>query len=170
MPVVFLIAPVFIHLAMPEAYLAAAVFVPWLVGITVLNELSALCNVGCYARNNSTLVLAINSAAAVVAVAGYVLFIPSYGIAGALGATIAGQVLRLALFVVLGRREAPIEYPFLHGTVLLLVGLVVVSAAPAPGALIINAAWILASAAVLIGAAFGLRLIDIGKVMRLVSA
>ena len=109
---VSLAAPLFIHLAMPPEYLAAARYIPWLVGICVLNELAALCSVGCYARNNSSLVLAVNGAAAVVAVAGYLLLIPSYGIEGAIAATILAHFLRIGLFIWLGHKSAPIAYPF----------------------------------------------------------
>lgn len=167
---VSLVAPPFIHLAMPPEYLAAAAYVPWLVAICVLNELAGLSNVGCYAKQNSSMVLGVNGAAAVVALGGYLLLIPEYGIMGAVGATIFAHVLRIGLFVALGRKEAPIAFPFVQAALLGTVGALLVLYAPEPAQIAWNIAWTAGATLVLIGLAGAVRLIPMNEARRLVAA
>ena len=65
--------------------------------------------------------LLINSVCAIVALTGYWLFVPDFGIVGAIAATIAAQALRLVLFVTIGHHAAPIPYPFLRTGILAMM-------------------------------------------------
>ena len=77
-----------------------------------LNELCSLVNVGAYAGRHGYRVLGVNSAGAAVALAGYVALTHPFGVWGAIAATIAGHGARLALYLRLGRVDAPIRYPW----------------------------------------------------------
>ena len=119
--IINLIGPLFIHWTMPAEYMAATLYLPWLIGIAVLHESNTLLNVGVYRKKHTFLVLLINGSCAMVALVGYWLFVPDYGIVGAIGATIAAQALRLVLFVTIGHHAAPIPYPFLRTGILALM-------------------------------------------------
>ena len=72
----------------------------------------SLVNVGVYAARTGMGVFAVNCAGAAVALIGYILLVPDHGVMGAIEATVAGQGTRLILFLVAGRRVAPIVYPW----------------------------------------------------------
>ncbi|GLI94928.1 lipopolysaccharide biosynthesis protein [Methylocystis echinoides] len=103
-------APIFVSAFLPPAFRGALPYLPWLALIASLNELCSLTNVGAYASRHSFGVLTINSLGAVIALVGYLLFVPSFGVYGAIAATITGQSVRMGLFVHFGRRVAPIPY------------------------------------------------------------
>ena len=119
--IISLIGPLFIHWTMPADYMQATLYLPWLIGIAVLHESNTLLNVGVYRKKHAFLVLLINSSCAAVALTGYWLLVPGYGIVGAIAATIAAQALRLVLFVTIGHHAAPIPYPFLRTGVLAIM-------------------------------------------------
>ena len=119
--IISLIGPLFIHWTMPAEYMQATLYLPWLIGIAVLHESNTLLNVGVYRKKHAFLVLLINGTCAAVALTGYWLFVPDYGIVGAIAATIAAQALRLVLFVTVGHHAAPIPYPFLRTGVLAIM-------------------------------------------------
>ena len=125
-----LAGPLFIHWTMPAEYVQASLYLPWLIGITVLNESNSLLNVGVYRKNHGFLVLLINGIAAAVALAGYWLTIPDYGIVGAIVVTILAQSIRLVLFVIIGQHSAPIPYPFLRTGMLAVFATFIIWVAP----------------------------------------
>lgn len=97
--------PVLIDVLTPAAYHPAAAMVPWLCGAIALQSLGSLVNVGCYAGKTGTMPMAVNLMAAVVAMVGYGLLIPQYGVNGAIAATVAAQAARFGLFLVLSQRR-----------------------------------------------------------------
>jgi O-antigen/teichoic acid export membrane protein len=103
-------APLFIEALLPPAFKGALPFLPWLALIAALNELCSLTNVGAYASRHSFGVLTINGLGALVALIGYFLLVPHFGVYGAILATVAGQTTRLGLYLAFGRRVAPIPY------------------------------------------------------------
>lgn len=142
---VALAGPALIARLLPAGYAAAGDYVAWLVLIVVMNEACSLLNVGSYVGRSGAAPLVVNAAGAVVALIGYILFVPRYGVEGAIGATIAGHAVRLVLFVAYGRKRAPAPYRY---------GLICIMAAIATGA-VINAPPhddILATVALMIGA------------------
>lgn len=96
--------PLLITALTPPAYHLAAAYVPWLAGALALQSLGSLVNVGCYAGRTTMMPLAINGTAAAVALAGYLLLIPAYGVAGAIAATVLAQLVRFSLFLILSQR------------------------------------------------------------------
>lgn len=142
---VCLAGPVFIDLLLPPSYAGAIAYLPWIVGLTVLNESCSLLNVGCYRSRHGFLVLAVNACGAAVAVAGYALSAEAHGIAGIIGSTIAGQLVRLGLFVTLGQTKAPIPYPVLRVAILMLAVSVAVWFAPDVIATPARVAWSIAA-------------------------
>ena len=143
-------APPVIRLLTPEGYHAAAAMAPWVAVALCLQQASSLVNVGCYAGRTGAVPLAVNVAAATVAVLGYLLLIPEVGVAGAIAATILAQGTRLGLFWFLSRRRAPVP----HRAGALLGTAALVGAAgwlpwgiPGPAGLAAGCAGLLAAAA-----------------------
>jgi O-antigen/teichoic acid export membrane protein len=69
-----------------------------------------MANVGCYARNTGSQALAVNLAAAGVALAGYAVLIPRMGVEGAIVATVMSQGVRFVIFAMLSQRSAPLDW------------------------------------------------------------
>ncbi|MFP1633361.1 lipopolysaccharide biosynthesis protein [Zhengella sp. ZM62] len=118
---IHLAMPAFVRLALPQAYAASLQWLPWLIAAIVLNELVSLSNAGAYLGGNTFRVLAVNAAAAILAIALYALLIPQHGLAGAIAATLAAHLLRLASFIALSRGNAPVPIAS-PATALILLG------------------------------------------------
>lgn len=99
--------PVFVGLLLPQDYAPALAFLPWLTLVFALNELVSLSNAGAYLGRSSWIVLAVNASAAVLVVALYFAAAPRFGVAGAIGATLAAQSFRLVAFSWISRKSAP---------------------------------------------------------------
>lgn len=154
-----LAGPLFIHWTMPAEYIQASLYLPWLIGITVLNESSSLLNVGVYRKNHGFLVLMINGLSAGVALFGYWLTIPDFGIAGAVAVTIVAQSMRLVLFVLIGQHTAPIPYPFLRTGMMAAFATFIVWVAPSVLSSLALVSWIVAGLSTL-----GIMAITLGLV------
>jgi O-antigen/teichoic acid export membrane protein len=139
---VSLTGPLVIHLALPPAYAEAAVLVPWLVAIAVLHEAGELTNAGTYAARHGYWALGINASAAAVAVVGDFSFIPGHGVMGAIYAGAAAETVRLILFALHGRYEAPVPYPLRSLLLLCAVAMAFVAGAPAENDLLMIGAWL----------------------------
>ena len=103
-------APEMVRLLTPPAYHGAAALVPWLVLAFCFQQMSSLVSVGCYTGRTGAQPMAINLAAAAVAIIGYLAMIPHWGVPGAVAATVIAQGVRFALFAVLSRRRAPLPH------------------------------------------------------------
>lgn len=167
-----LAGPLFIHWTMPDDYMQAAKYLPWLIGITVLNESNSLLNVGVYRKQHAFLVLLINGICAVIALIGYWFFVPNYGIVGAIGVTMLAQSVRLILFVTIGHHSAPIPYPFLRTGILAIIAAFIVWVAPSVFSSLALISWAIAGISGLsaIAIMFGLLKVTIprpGRIARL---
>ncbi len=111
---------VFVYLCMPVSYHGAIAFLPMLVVLIGMNELCTLLNVGSFAKSHSGEILLVNGAGGCVALAGYIILVPAFAIYGAILATAAGHGTRILLFIVLGRKTAPISYPLARFFIILL--------------------------------------------------
>lgn len=112
------LSPFLFEQLLPAAYAPALPLIPLLIAIVVVNESCSLLNVGAYAGRTGLQPLAVNGSAALVALAGYAALVPAFGVMGAIGATIAAHSVRLAAYLYLGSRRAPIPYQF--GAILLM--------------------------------------------------
>jgi len=151
-----LAGPVLILLATPVAYHPAAAMVPFVVISLVLQSFGSLFNIGCYLGRTGRIPFLVNSLAGAVAIAGYALLIPRFGVPGAIAATVLAQAVRLVVFAILSQRRARAEYP--HGAVALLA-LATAAAAAIPQFL---APWPAAAAALPAFLALGLVAIRLG--------
>ncbi|TDH62163.1 hypothetical protein E2C06_13400 [Dankookia rubra] len=122
-----LAGPVLIRVATPAAYHPAAILVPFVIVSLVLQSFGSLFNIGCYIGRTGRLPFLVNALAGGVALTGYALLIPRLGLAGAIAATIAAQVVRLVAFARLSQRQAPVAYR--HGAVAALAAAVAAAAA-----------------------------------------
>jgi O-antigen/teichoic acid export membrane protein len=151
--------PLLIVLATPPAYHAAIAFLPWLAAVVALQALGSLVNVGCYIGRTGTLPLLANGTAALVALTGYALLIPRFGVEGTLAATLLAQAVRFFLFLSLSQRRAPLPYPLARIALLAGAATLCVAAMPPPG---LGAAALGALAfGALAGLALLLRLVEV---------
>ncbi len=118
---VALASPVLITLLTPPAYHGALAFLPWLCAAVALQSLGSLVNVGCYLGRTGTQPLLVNGVAAAVAVGLYVALIPGFGVAGAIGATLVAQTVRLVGFLWLSQRRVRLDYPLWRLALLTIV-------------------------------------------------
>lgn len=161
---VALIGPAFIELMLPKTYAGASFYLPFVVLICFLNELNTLCNVGVYARTTGLAVLAVNCAGAVAAVAGYLMLTGKLGVFGVVASMITGHIVRLALFIYLGREVAPIRYPWLSASAMLALGGAAVCLAPGPSMVVARIAWTILSVALSLVVLVGLGLLRVPAV------
>ncbi|MEP3526121.1 MAG: lipopolysaccharide biosynthesis protein [Hyphomicrobiales bacterium] len=157
--IISLAAPLFIHITMPAEYMKAVVYLPWLVAITVLNESNGLLNLGVYRKDHGYLVMTINSVAAIVALVGYWIAIPTYGIAGAIAATLLAQSVRLCLFLLLGQKEIAIPYALGRISAIGLLTALIISTAPPATDKIALILWTTVGLCAIAASAFLTRLI-----------
>lgn len=158
---VALAGPLFIAVALPLSYAGASVYLPFVVAVCFLNELNTLCNVGAYARTTGMAVLAANIAGALVAVAGYAVLTPHFGVAAVIAGMIVGHLARLALFLWAGHELAPIAYPVVPALAVFVLAAAAVWFAPDPTALLARFAWTTLSVAAVIAALIGVGLLRV---------
>ncbi|MEA1938252.1 MAG: hypothetical protein U9N14_04085, partial [Pseudomonadota bacterium] len=154
-----LFGPLVIQLMTPPVYHSAGRWVPWLALLIGLHTVSNYVNVGCYAQKTGLVPMTVNGLAALVALLGYVLLIPIYGVVGALAATLIAQLLRLSLFFLLSQRLVELPYRYARmGTLVALAifGVVLID----PG----QAGWEKAA----IGTIFWLAMVAVGGMLDLV--
>ena len=153
--------PVLIHLALPPAYAGAVVYLPFAVLVCALNELNSLCNVGAYAKANGLYVFAANAAGAATAIVGYWLLVAPFGVPGVLAAMIAGHLVRLTMFTVIGRTIAPIRYPVLPGLAAAAGAVAAIWFAPATTDVLARVLWSAVAIPAVVSGMLALRLIGI---------
>jgi O-antigen/teichoic acid export membrane protein len=103
-----------IRLMTPPAYHGAIAYLPWLVVATLVQHIADLVNIGSYAGPSTRMPMWINLGAAAAALAGYVLLIPPYGVAGAIAATILGWAVRLIAIFIDSQRKVALHLPWLR--------------------------------------------------------
>ncbi len=158
-----LVGPWLISVMAPASYAPARAMVPFLVAGLVLQLLSSMANAGCYARATSNVTMTITGTAAAVTLALYLLSIPRFGVNGAIGATVAGQAVRLALFAVVSQRTVPLTWP-LGRLTLVAIAACGTGAAPLRGSVALGWAGLILTTAIAMPAMLG-RL-DIGGLVR----
>jgi O-antigen/teichoic acid export membrane protein len=101
-----------IRLMTPPAYHGAIAYLPWLVVATVVQHIADLVNVGSYVGQSTRNPMWINLGAAGVALLGYFLLIPPYGVGGAIAATILGWSARLVGIFIDSQRKVALDLPW----------------------------------------------------------
>lgn len=150
---------IFIYTFMPASYHGAITFLPMLVMLIGMNELCTLLNVGSFAKSHSGEILLVNGLGGLVAFIGYVLFVPSLAVYGAILATAAGQSTRILLFIIFGRKTAPIPYPLTRFFILLLSAVLLLYSMPPINQIVMQMLFLLALIALIISAAMVLNLV-----------
>jgi O-antigen/teichoic acid export membrane protein len=120
----------FISLLLPSAYSGAVAFLPAIVFLCGLNELAGFVNVGSYRGDNGYRILAINIAAAVIALIGYSVSIPHFGVWGAIASTALAQAARVIFFVAVGNRSHAMPIAYARMAVLAAFAVIVVAFRP----------------------------------------
>lgn len=136
-----LAGPVFVTVILPDAYAGALDYLPLVIVAQSLHILVFLTSVGSYARETGYRVLMIDCAGAALAIVGFWLLIPLYGVWGAIGSIILGQTLRLGLYIVDGAKLAPIQYPWARTGLAAAVAIALVAFAPGAETPWLRVAW-----------------------------
>ncbi len=110
--------PALIRLATPPDYHGAIVFIPWLLLAKAMMLATELVDVGAYYAEDGRRPMAINLVAAGAALGLYILLIPSFGVAGAIAATVVAFAVRLAAFLVVSLKRVPIPLPWVRLAIL----------------------------------------------------
>lgn len=138
---VALLAPVFIAAFLPATFVGAIALLPLLTVTQGLHAVSGLTEVGSYARDTGYRVLLIDVCGALVAVLGFVLLIPAFGVYGAISAVVVAQLVRIGAYVFDGRTLAPIRYRWWSMLACSLVGAAFVAFAPEASDYLARIAW-----------------------------
>lgn len=142
--------PALVRLVAPPAYHGAAILVPLLAGLAALRAATTALNLGLLSGRTTRRVLLIDGAAALVAISGYALTIPSLGATGAIVSTGVALSLRLVLTCHLGHRTLPVPYPWGRMLVLASVALAAIAATMVEGqgaaGLVVGALGVVATA------------------------
>ena len=104
------VGPAVVTWMSPETFHGAIAFIPAMALLASLNEMTTLVNVGVLSNERTTMPIKIDWSAAVVALAGYALFIPAMGAWGAILATVLALTLRFGLYAVFGQRQRRLPY------------------------------------------------------------
>lgn len=125
--VVAVFAPWLIIWLTPSEYHQAINYVPWLCWAMALKLLAELLNVGCYNGEDSRIQMKIHLVSAALGVVGYCIFIPVYGVAGAIGCLLFAYAVRLIMFYVMSQQLLRLPYQLapLYGAVCVVSALVV---------------------------------------------
>ncbi|WP_310620813.1 lipopolysaccharide biosynthesis protein [Flexibacterium corallicola] len=150
-----LTAPIFIIWFLPESYTPAIAYIPWLILCFSMNELCSLFNVGSYRARHGFYVLIVNTVGGGTAIAGYALLVSSYGVAGAIVATLLGQSVRFTLFISFFHRRAPIPYRLGFMSIFTLLAVTAIVLQPAYSTLPIQFAYAIAWGLIMLGAGLG---------------
>lgn len=136
-----LAGPVAVHLLLPKSYEPTIQLLPLLILAQFLHHVTALSNVGIYARDNGYGVLAIDVSGAALAIVGYLVLVPQLGTTGAVLAMLIGNALRLGLYLRIGAKLAPIPYPWVAAIACGVVALFLVQLAPQSGHMVARTAY-----------------------------
>ncbi len=153
-----LLVPMFIVLGLPAAYAGALPLVSLLTLAMGLHAMAGMLEVGSYARESGYRVLLIDFAGASVAIVGFIVLIPQWGAPGAVGAMAAGQLIRIAGYLIDGEALAPIRYPWVALGACFALTFALVYFAPPPAELLARLVWSLVAAVALLAALWSTRL------------
>jgi O-antigen/teichoic acid export membrane protein len=156
-----LLGPLLVEALTPPSFHAAGRWIAPLALAIALNEAASLLNVGCYLGQTGAKPFLVNWLGAGVALIGYLLIAPLNGViapeAMAIVATLAAHGSRIALFLHLGRKAAPIPYCWWPIAAFAGLGMLVILGVPALGLVgVARGAVALAALALLAGLAAGL--------------
>lgn len=107
---VAMIIPPVVRISLPPDYFPALQWLPWLILIIAMNETSSLLNVSAYVGKTASPALVINTIGASAALIGYIFLVPTWGVAGAIAATIIGHALRIIAYIMHGYENARIPH------------------------------------------------------------
>jgi O-antigen/teichoic acid export membrane protein len=103
-------APILIYVMTPQTYHASIEYIPFLCFCAAIHMCTIYVNIGCYAQRTTKWPLIIDSAAATLIVALYTIFIPTYGIYGALGASVFVMFVRMTITITVSLHYQKIDY------------------------------------------------------------
>lgn len=104
------LAPFLITILTPPSYHTSIQYVPWLVILAALHNLTQTLGFGIYTQTTTKWPALIDASAALIALIGYFSLIPLYFIPGAIGATCLALGLRFIVTLILAQRLCFIPY------------------------------------------------------------
>jgi len=134
-------SPLVMRVLLPIDYLGARDWVPYLAICFALHETASLVNVGSYRGTTGLKPMMVNWVGAGAALIGYAVAIPYMGAAGAILATVIAHGLRVILFMAIGRKTAPLAYPWRGPALAVGALLAVIALKPADSSLAQDLGW-----------------------------
>ncbi|ANB51319.1 lipopolysaccharide biosynthesis protein [Aeromonas veronii] len=108
--IVGLTAPLLIRWLTPESYHGAIAYIPLLVLGMAVRNVSDLLNVGCFSGEKSNAQMVINLGCSALGVAGFLLAIPPFGVAGVIWTLLLVYLVRALAFYLVSQRLLPLPY------------------------------------------------------------
>ncbi|USH04795.1 lipopolysaccharide biosynthesis protein [Grimontia kaedaensis] len=118
---IMLTAPVAIDWLLPESYKGSSTLVIFLLGIAMIKNAGDYINLGCYSGDSSQAQMWIQASCALVAMIGYMLLTPQWGVVGILAVLFSAYTLRLVLFYMVSQRKQTL--PYKHSKWLICAGI-----------------------------------------------
>jgi len=119
-----ILSPTVIRLTLPTSYHAAIEIVPWLVMARALKHVSEMVDVGCFVGEKTHVQMFIHLFSAALAAVGFWLFIPWYGVKGAVMVSLGVYLIRAILFFRYSQRTVKLPYPVARIVTLLMASFV----------------------------------------------
>jgi O-antigen/teichoic acid export membrane protein len=152
--------PLFIDYAMPVSYHPAGALIPLAALVQIVNNLCWLSNLGSAARDSGYQILRFDIAGAVTSLIGYATMLPWLGVRGALLAMLAGQTVRLGLYLTIGNRASGVVYPLKRAALAVAVAAVLLLLSPSDASGIARLGWSTISIIVLVWVLVSLHLFN----------
>ncbi|WP_420548178.1 lipopolysaccharide biosynthesis protein [Curvivirga sp.] len=111
-------SPLLITWLTPVSYHQSITYVPYLVAFAAIHNLTQTLGFGIYTEKTTKLPALIDGACALIAFASYFLFIPAYGIEGAILATFIALGIRFGTTIVVAQNTLNLPYPFIKLVIL----------------------------------------------------
>jgi len=104
------VSPVILVYIVPISYHGAAQYIPFLCGLIAVHLITNILNLGCYSAKTTKTPMFIDIFAALLALVGYILLIPTFEIMGTIYATTIALSIRLILMMWVGQKTKFIPY------------------------------------------------------------
>jgi len=103
--------PILVRLLSPVEYHGAVNYIPYLAFLAALHSINNSINLGMLSGETTWSVAAVDAAAALLALIGYLAFIPVFNIWGAMLATAIALTFRVLISFIISQKHCPIPYP-----------------------------------------------------------
>lgn len=162
--------PSLVRLMTPEAYHQSIQYIPWLAALAALHNATSTLGFGAMSENTTVRPAIIDGIGAAIALAGYLLLIPHYHAWGAIAATTVALSVRFLLMYRISQATLHLPYPARRLMLMLCATVLALVLIPSDPVTWGSLAMIVALMIGFVGAAWGLGLITLKPLSRLVRS